>query len=174
MSPQLGTPIGSVTFKDGTTTLGVGALVGGQATFNTSSLASAPERWGAFDHRGILWPHSNIVCPPDTVFYGSTSSTIVRTKRSRRSALTVTADVKSKTYDGGRYSPFTATLDKLRFPGSQTNGGLRGSGDLSGYAGIHRGSDNSRQRRQLPDLADRGQRSRRPTIMTSRCSSTGR
>src|SRR6185369_13046597 len=33
-----GTPTGSVTFKDGTTTLGTGTLSSGQATFSTSAL----------------------------------------------------------------------------------------------------------------------------------------
>src|SRR5205807_901667 len=34
-----GTPTGTVTFKDGTTTLGTGARASGRATFSTSSLA---------------------------------------------------------------------------------------------------------------------------------------
>jgi hypothetical protein len=34
-----GTPTGTVTFKDGTTTLGTGALSSGKATFKTSTLA---------------------------------------------------------------------------------------------------------------------------------------
>ncbi len=38
ISPAAGTPAGTVTFKDGTTTLGTGTLNGGTATFTTSSL----------------------------------------------------------------------------------------------------------------------------------------
>jgi Big-like domain-containing protein len=34
-----GTPTGTVTFKDGTTTIGTGALSAGKATFKTSKLA---------------------------------------------------------------------------------------------------------------------------------------
>jgi len=46
--------------------------------------------------------------------------------------LTVTADNKSKTYNGAVYSPFTATLSG--FVNSETDAGLRLSGALSGNA----------------------------------------
>ena len=39
-APGAGTPSGSVTFKDGPTTLGTGTLSGGQATYSTSALAA--------------------------------------------------------------------------------------------------------------------------------------
>src|SRR3989441_363938 len=41
VSPSAGTPSGTVTFKDGATTLGTGTLSGGTATFTTSSLSVA-------------------------------------------------------------------------------------------------------------------------------------
>ena len=129
VSPQLGTPTGSVTFKDGATTLGVGALVGGQATFNTSSLATLPSA-GAHSITAVSCGPTNTVCLPDTVFYGSTSSPLVQTIQKKH--LTVTAEPKSKTYDGAVYSPFTAALSGF-VPG-ETDGGLRGSNSLSGYA----------------------------------------
>jgi hypothetical protein len=40
VSPGSGTPTGSVTFKDGTTSLGTGTLSGGRATFKTSALSA--------------------------------------------------------------------------------------------------------------------------------------
>src|SRR5205085_1810660 len=40
-SPRAGTPTGTVTFKDGATTLGTGTLSGGSATFSTSTLSVA-------------------------------------------------------------------------------------------------------------------------------------
>src|SRR5262249_8795776 len=40
VAPAFGTPSGTVTFLDGTTTLGTGTLSGGKATFTTSSLTS--------------------------------------------------------------------------------------------------------------------------------------
>ena len=39
VAPATGTPTGTVTFKDGSTTLGTGTLSGGAATFTTSALA---------------------------------------------------------------------------------------------------------------------------------------
>jgi hypothetical protein len=39
-SPAAGTPIGTVTFKEGATVLGTGTLSGGQATFATSALSA--------------------------------------------------------------------------------------------------------------------------------------
>ena len=38
-APGTGTPTGTVTFMDGTTTLGTGSLSGGQASFSISSLS---------------------------------------------------------------------------------------------------------------------------------------
>ena len=61
-----GTPSGTVTFKDGTTTLGTGALSGGSATYATTSLA--------------LGPHSiTAVYPGDSTFGGSTSPVLTQT-----------------------------------------------------------------------------------------------
>jgi hypothetical protein len=40
VSASSGTPTGTVTFLDGTTTLGTGALSGGKATYQTSSMAA--------------------------------------------------------------------------------------------------------------------------------------
>jgi hypothetical protein len=39
VAPATGTPTGTVTFKDGTTTMGTGTLAGGQATYATSTLS---------------------------------------------------------------------------------------------------------------------------------------
>lgn len=49
-------------------------------------------------------------------------------------SLTVKADDKTKPYDGGVYSPFTATLSG--FVNGETDSGLRGTGALSGTPGF--------------------------------------
>jgi len=62
----LGTPTGKVTFKDGTTTLGMGTLSGGKATFKTSSLAKGQHSITA-------------VYAGDATFMGSTSPMLTQT-----------------------------------------------------------------------------------------------
>jgi autotransporter-associated beta strand protein len=66
VAPATGTPTGSVTFKDGTTTLGTATLSSGQATFSTSSL--------------VAGAHSIVaVYSGDSNFSTSTSSVLVQT-----------------------------------------------------------------------------------------------
>ncbi|HMH50749.1 MAG TPA: Ig-like domain repeat protein [Candidatus Acidoferrum sp.] len=66
-APGSGTPTGTVTFKDGTTTLGTGAVNGsGQATLSTSALAIGPHAITA-EYGG------------DVNFNGSPSSTLTQT-----------------------------------------------------------------------------------------------
>ncbi|MGA6986553.1 MAG: Ig-like domain-containing protein, partial [Terriglobales bacterium] len=43
VAPGVGTPAGTVTFKNGTTTLGTGTLSAGKATFATSTLAEGTD-----------------------------------------------------------------------------------------------------------------------------------
>lgn len=65
-APGSGTATGTVTFKDGATTLGTGTLAGGTATFSTSSLSVAAHSITA-------------VYPGDGNFTTSTSSTATQT-----------------------------------------------------------------------------------------------
>jgi hypothetical protein len=65
LAPGAGTPSGTVTFKDGTTVLGTGALSSGQATFSTNALA--------------VGSHSiTAVYTADANFNGSTSAALVQ------------------------------------------------------------------------------------------------
>ncbi len=116
VSPQLGTPTGTVTFKDGATTLGTGTLSAGQATFSTASLPSLLNA-GPHSITAVYCGNTSVLCPPDPVFYGSTSTAMTQTIQ--KAHLTVTAGNKIKTYDGALYSPFTATLTGFR---EQRNG----------------------------------------------------
>jgi hypothetical protein len=65
VAPGAGTPTGTVTFKDGSTTLGTGTLSGGVATFSTSSLTAGPHSITA-SYGG------------DSHFNGSTSATLTQ------------------------------------------------------------------------------------------------
>jgi len=73
VSPGAGTPSGTVTFKDGTTTLGTGTLSGGVATLATSALS--------------LGAHSiTAVYGGDSNFNGSASSALTQTANRAESA----------------------------------------------------------------------------------------
>jgi len=87
-----GAPSGTVTFKDGVTTIGTGTLNGanpGVATYNTSTLSVTGS------------PHSiTAVYNGDATFSGSTSSVVSQTMTAK--ALTATGMTASnKEYDGG-------------------------------------------------------------------------
>ncbi len=93
-SPGAGTPTGTVTFKDGSTTLGTGALAGGIATFTTSALA--------------VGGHSvTAVYDGDTDFTTSTSSAVSQTV-SKSSTTTGLAQSTAST-EFGQSVTFTAT-----------------------------------------------------------------
>ncbi|HWY68996.1 MAG TPA: Ig-like domain repeat protein, partial [Terriglobales bacterium] len=90
-----GSPTGTVTFKDGITTLGTGALTSGQATFNTSTLA--------------LGPHAiNAVYGGDTNFQSSTSSPLTQTVNQASSSTAVASSLNPSTF--GAAVTFTATV----------------------------------------------------------------
>jgi hypothetical protein len=102
-SPQLGTPTGTVIFKDGMTTLGSGTLVAGQATFNTSSLAM-PLNAGMHSIVAVYCGVTTNYCAPDTVFYGSTSAPLAQTIQKADPTVSVTG--YNVPYDA---QPHTAT-----------------------------------------------------------------
>jgi hypothetical protein len=96
------TPTGTITFKDGTTTLGSVALAAGQATFTTSTLAVT--------HHSLTAVYSG-----DSIFPASTSSAVVETITKATAAVTVTSSPNPATY--GQSITFTATVSAVA-PGS--------------------------------------------------------
>jgi N-acetylneuraminic acid mutarotase len=95
VAPGSGTPSGTVTFKDGSTTLGTGTLSGGTATFATSSLAVAS--------------HSiTTVYGGDTNFTASTSSTLTQTVNKASTTTSVASSVNPSVF--GQSVTFTATV----------------------------------------------------------------
>jgi hypothetical protein len=105
VSPGAGTPTGTVTFKDGATVLGIGALdAGGRATFTTSSLR--------------VGKHSiTAVFKGDTNFSGSASSTLTQTVNRERTATGLTSSANPSV--NGRRVTFTATVAEVS-PGGGT------------------------------------------------------
>jgi len=94
--PGSGVPTGTVTFKDGTTTLGTGTLDGaGHATFTTSALTVASHSITA-------------VYGGDPSFSGSTSSAITQTVNKDGTATTVTSSLNPSA--SGQAVTFTATV----------------------------------------------------------------
>src|SRR5882724_175604 len=82
-----GPPTGTVTFKDGATTLGTGTLSSGVATFSTSALTVTPSA------------HSiTAVYGGDSTFSTSTSSAVSQVVN--KATLTVTPNAVSTTYSG--------------------------------------------------------------------------
>jgi hypothetical protein len=100
-----GTPTGTVTFKDGTTTLGTGTLNGsGVATFSTTTLA--------------VGTHSiTAVYAGDTNFAASTSSAVSQVVNQASTTSTVTSSANPST--SGESVTFTATVTPAS-PGAGT------------------------------------------------------
>jgi hypothetical protein len=124
-APGSGTPTGSVTFKDGTTTLGTGTLSGGVATFTTSSLSVATHSITA-------------VYGGDGNFTTSTSSALSQVVNKDSTSTSLTSSVNPSTF--GQSVTFTAT-GTANAPGSGTPTGTvtfkdgtttLGTGTLSG------------------------------------------
>ncbi|WP_271582961.1 Ig-like domain repeat protein [Bradyrhizobium sp. CCBAU 45389] len=90
-----GMPTGTVTFKDGATTLGTGALAGGVATFSTSALAAGSHSITA-------------VYPGDVNNAGSTSAAL--TQAVNQSATTAVVTSSQNPSPAGQPVTFTATV----------------------------------------------------------------
>ncbi|PWU21096.1 MAG: hypothetical protein C5B50_02475, partial [Verrucomicrobia bacterium] len=95
VSPAVGTPSGTVTFKDGATTLGTGNLSSGQATFGTSSLSVAGHSITA-------------VYGGDTSFNTSTSATLTQTINKANTLTAVGSSANPSV--SGQSVTFTATV----------------------------------------------------------------
>ena len=103
-APGAGTPTGTVSFKDGSATLGTVALSGNTASFSTSSLAVASHTITA-------------VYNSDTNFTGSTSSTLAETVNHAATTTSVTTSLNPSTV--GQSVTFTATVSPVS-PGAGT------------------------------------------------------
>jgi hypothetical protein len=95
VTSSTGTPTGTVTFKDGSTTLGTGALSSGKATFSTLTLA--------------VGTHSiTAVYTSTTDFGGSTSPVLTQTVNQAITKTTVVSSLNPST--SGATVKFTATV----------------------------------------------------------------
>jgi hypothetical protein len=124
-APGSGTPTGTVTFLDGSSTLGTGVLSGGVALLTTSGLAVG--------NQAITISYGG-----DANFIGSTSSTLTQTVGQDSTSTAVTTSVNPAS--SGQNVTFTAVVS-AGSPGSGTptgtvifeDGGVSiGSGSLSG------------------------------------------
>jgi hypothetical protein len=105
VAPASGHPTGTVTFYDGATTLGIGTLTNGVATFQTSALA--------------LGTHSSItaVYAGDGNYLTSTSAALSQTVNVDATTVTITSSANPSTF--GKAVTFTITV-KAAAPGSGT------------------------------------------------------
>jgi hypothetical protein len=105
VAPGNGTPTGSVTFMDGSTSLGTGTLSGGTATFSISTLAAAAA-------------HSiTVVYGGDTNFLTSTSGVLTQTVKQAATTSAVSSSANPSV--SGQAVTFTATIAPVS-PGSGT------------------------------------------------------
>lgn len=104
VAPGAGTPTGTVTFKDGATTLGSGALSAGSATFNTSALAAATHAITAL-YGG------------DTNYSSSTSASLSQVVNAASTTTTVVSSANPSVF--GQSVTFTATVSTVA-PGTGT------------------------------------------------------
>lgn len=103
ISPSAAT--GTVTFKDGTTTLGTGTLSSGKATFSTSTLTAGSHSITA-SYGG------------STNYNTSTSSTLTQTVNKANTTLTLASSANPSTY--GSSVTFTATISPSAASGTVT------------------------------------------------------
>lgn len=117
VSPSAAT--GTVTFKDGSTTLGTGTLSSGKATYTTSSLAAGSHSVTA-SYGG------------NTTYNGSTSSVLTQTVNKANSTTTLSSSANPSTY--GSSVKFTATVSPSSCTGTVTfkdSSTTLGTGSLS-------------------------------------------
>jgi hypothetical protein len=107
VAPATGTPTGSVTFRNGTTTIGTGTLSGGVATFSTSSLA--------IGNRSITAVYGG-----DINFAGSTSAAVTQTINKATTTAAVVSSQNPSTF--GQSVTLTATITTVA-PGTGTPAG---------------------------------------------------
>ena len=92
-----GTPTGTVTFKDGATTLGMGTLSAGKATFATSKLAVGSHSITASYARAVDFAASTSAVLTETISTATTSTTLTSSANPAHfgSSVTFTATVTS-------------------------------------------------------------------------------
>jgi hypothetical protein len=130
-----GTPTGSVTFKDGSTTIGTGTLSGGVASMSTTTLAGGSHSITA-------------VYSGDATFNGSTSSVLTQTVNKGVTSTTIASSLNPS--KKGQTVTFTATVtpsgatgsvgfyDGKKLLGSKTlSGGVASFATSSLAAGTH-------------------------------------
>ena len=105
VAPGAGSPTGTVTFKDGTTTLGTGTLSSGSATFTTSSLTAGSHSITA-SYGG------------DGNFNASTSSTLTQSVGSTGTTTTLLSSKNPSVF--GQSVTFTATVTPTTGSGTPT------------------------------------------------------
>src|SRR5439155_7590842 len=108
VAPGAGSPTGTVTFKDGATTLGTGTLSGGQATFSASSLSAG-------GHATITAVYGG-----DANFNTSTSPNFTQTVNKADTTTTVNSSAAPSVF--GQSVTFTATVTAVA-PGAGTPAG---------------------------------------------------
>jgi hypothetical protein len=125
VAPGVGTPTGTVTFKDGSTVLGTGTLSLGVATYSTSALSVASHSITA-------------VYGYDSNFTGSTSSAVTQVVNKANSSTALVSSLNPSVYS--QSITFTATVSAVA-PGAGTPTGTvtfkdgsttLGTGTLSG------------------------------------------
>src|SRR6266851_960958 len=102
-----GTPNGTVTFKDGSNTLGASPLASGAATYSTSNLAAGPHSITA-------------VYEGDVTFGGSTSLVLAQTVNKAGTTTAVVSSLNPSTY--GQSVIFTATVTQSSGAATPTDG----------------------------------------------------
>jgi hypothetical protein len=110
---------GTVTFKDGSTTLGTGTLSGGKTTFSTSTLAAGSH--------SITAAYGG-----NTTYNSSTSSTLTQTVNKANTTVTLASSANPSTY--GASVTFTATVSPSAATGTVTfkdGSATLGTGTLS-------------------------------------------
>ena len=114
------TATGTVTFKDGSTTLGTGTISSGQATFNTSTLA--------------VGSHSiTATYGGDTNYNSNTSSTLTQTVNKANTTVTLASSANPSVF--GSSITFTATVTPTTATGTVTfmdGSTALGTGTISG------------------------------------------
>jgi hypothetical protein len=114
------TATGTVTFADGGTTLGTGAISGGTATYSTSSLS--------------VGPHSiNASYGGDTNYNSSASTALTQTVNKANTSVGLASSVNPTTYNSS--ATFTATVTPTTATGTVTfadGGTTLGTGTISG------------------------------------------
>ncbi len=136
IAPQTGTPTGTVTFVDGTTTLGTGKLSSGVASYTTSNLA--------------LGPHSIVVEYPGDSNFASSDSSVLNQAVLNQSQTVLTSSVNPAVY--GQSVTLTATVSskvsvhrhagrQREFHGRLNQPGNRGLDEWDGGVFIHESQD---------------------------------